>query len=133
MVTSPSHPNANSHYRTGSLGTAVSVKNERPRRDTTTSSDLSSDNEMESSALKGQQIRFSSRNRIIEPPEEHRMSNRDTMTGEDLNEEAENSGAESVGSGLSSDFDATTGSASLLEDVDITGSLGSSSPIALMQ
>ncbi|EYE97699.1 Sin1 family protein [Aspergillus ruber CBS 135680] len=131
MVTSPSHPHTSNHYRTGSLGTAVSVKNERPRRDTTTSSDLSSDNEMESTALKGQQIRFSSRNRVIEP-EDHRTSNRDTMTVDDLNEEAENSGGESVGSGLSSDFDATAGSASLLEDVDITGTLGSSSPIALM-
>lgn len=135
MVTSPSHPNTSSHYRTGSLGTAVSVKNERPRRDTTTSSDLSSDNEMESSALKGQQIRFSSRNRVIEPPVEergNRTSNGDNMTLEELNEEAENSGAESVESGLSSDFDATAGSASLLEDVGITGSLASSSPIALM-
>lgn len=54
------------------------------------------------------------------------------MAVEELNEEAEQFGAESVGSALSSDFDATAGSASLLEDVGMTASLDSSSPMALM-
>lgn len=131
MVTGPSHSQKNSHYRTGSLGTAV---NERPRRDTTTSSDLSSDNEIDPSAPKGRHIHFTSRNREIEPSRKARSSQAtsDTMTVEELNEEAEQSGAESVESALSSDFDATARSASLLEDVGITGSLDSSSPIALM-
>lgn len=135
-MTSPSHPHTSSHYRTGSLGTAVSEQ--RPRRDTTTSSDLSSDNEEDSSAPKGRQIHFNSRNRVIEPPRKGRTNgaghvNVDPMAVEELNEEAEQSGAESVGSALSSDFDATAGSASLLEDVvGITGSLDSSSPMALM-
>ena len=125
MVTGPSHARTNSHYRTGSLGTAVNEQ--RPRRDTTTSSDLSSDNDIDSSAPKGRHIHFSSRNR---GKERHSQGTTDTMTLEELNEE--NSGAESVGSALSSDFDATAGSASLLEDVGITGSLDSSSPMAMM-
>lgn len=134
MVTSPSHPTTSNHYRTGSLGTAA---NERPRRDTTTSSDLSSDNEADSSAPKGRQIQFSSRNRVIEPPRNEGSTgpsngNADTMTLAELNEEVENSAPESVDSALSSDFDATAGSASLLEDVDITGTLNSSSPMAMM-
>lgn len=110
--------------------------NERHRRDTTTSSDLSSDNEADSSAPKGRQIQFSSRNRVIEPRNEGSTGpsngNADTMTLAELNEEVENSAPESVDSALSSDFDATAGSASLLEDVDITGTLNSSSPMAMI-
>lgn len=55
---------------------------------------------------------------------------------EDLHEqdEDEDSGAESVGSALSSDFDATAGSGSLLlTGVGMTGPLDSSSPMALMK
>lgn len=54
---------------------------------------------------------------------------------EDLHEqdEVEDSGADSVGSALSSDFDATAGSGSLLlTGVGMTGPLDSSSPMALM-
>lgn len=124
MVTGPSHARTNSHYRTGSLGTAVNEQ--RPRRDTTTSSDLSSDNDIDSSAPKGRHIHFGTRNR----KERSSQATTDAMTLEELNEE--NSGAESVGSALSSDFGATAGSGSLLEDVGITGSLDSSSPMAMM-
>jgi hypothetical protein len=52
---------------------------------------------------------------------------------EDLHEQDEDSGAESVGSALSSEFDATAGSGSLLlTGVGMTGPLDSSSPMALM-
>ncbi|OJJ47119.1 hypothetical protein ASPZODRAFT_132065 [Penicilliopsis zonata CBS 506.65] len=137
MVTSPSHLSVGNHYRTGSLGTAVSVP-ERPRRDTTTSSDISSENETELS-LKERQIQFSEQNQVIQPlslkKKRERAASRDEVEGlalSDLNEQAEDSGAESVGSAMSSDFGATAGSASLLEAVGITG-LDSSSPLALMQ
>ncbi|KAI9042865.1 Sin1 family protein [Aspergillus affinis] len=131
MVTSPSQPTIGTHYRTGSLGTAVSV-GERPRRDTTTttSSDLSSENEMDPS-FKRRQIQFSGQDQVIEPlGKGRRLAGNRTI--EDLHEQAEDSGAESVGSALSSEFDATAGSASLLGGVGITGSLDSSSPVALM-
>ncbi|KAE8385285.1 hypothetical protein BDV23DRAFT_176368 [Aspergillus alliaceus] len=130
MVTSPSHPSMGIHYRTGSLGTAVSV-NERPRRDTTTtaSSDMSSDNEMGSLASR-KQIQFSDQDQVIELASYRRRGagNRDL---EGLDEHPEDSGAESVDSALSSDFDATAGSASLLVGVGITGSLDSSSPMMM--
>ncbi|KAE8352682.1 hypothetical protein BDV28DRAFT_157694 [Aspergillus coremiiformis] len=130
MITSPSHPTMGTHYRTGSLGTAVSV-NERPRRDTTTtaSSDMSSDNEMGSLASR-KQIQFSGQDQVIElaSNRRRRAGNRDL---EGLDEHPEDSGAESVDSALSSDFDATAGSASLLVGVGITGSLDSSSPMMM--
>ncbi|THC88451.1 hypothetical protein EYZ11_012105 [Aspergillus tanneri] len=114
------------------IRTAVTV-GERPRRDTTTtaSSDLSSDNEMDPSAFKRRQIQFSGQDQVIELSRKGQrcVGNRNI---EDLNEQGEDSGAESVDSVLSSEFDATAGSGSLLENVGITGSLDSSSPIALM-
>ncbi|PWY71652.1 hypothetical protein BO70DRAFT_365054 [Aspergillus heteromorphus CBS 117.55] len=135
MVTSPSHPTIGTHYRTGSLGTAVSSINERPRRDTTTtaSSDISSDNDLDASAFKRRQIQFSGQDQVIEPARK-RYGGPGTGDLEELNEQAEDSGAESVGSALSSEFDATAGSASLLGlgGVGITGSLNSSSPMAMM-
>lgn len=133
MVTSPSHPTMGTHYRTGSLGTAVSSINERPRRDTTTtaSSDISSDNDLDASAFKRRQISFSGHDQVIEPARK-RNGPPGLRDLEELHEQAEDSGAESVGSAMSSDFDATAGSASLLAGVGITGSLDSSSPVALM-
>lgn len=109
----------------------MAVSKQRPRRDTTTSSDMSSDNEMDSSGFNQRQIEFSGQDQVI-PHRGGRVGRKgvDDIT-EELNEEAEDSGAESVGSALSSEFDATAGSGSLL-DIDITGSLDSSSPVALM-
>ena len=130
MVTSPSHPTMGMHYRTGSLGTAVSV-NERPRRDTTTtaSSDMSSDNEMGSLASR-KQIQFSGQDQVIELASNRRRGATSRNLG-GLDEHPEDSGAESEDSALSSDFDATAGSASLLVGVGITGSLDSSSPMMM--
>lgn len=131
MITSPSHNNIASHYRTGSLGTEVSK--ERPRRDTTTSSDLSTDNEAASGSYKQAQVQFST----DQMAERHRRrrertgSRVDSVALADLNEQAEDSGAESVGSALSSDFDATAGSGSLLL-AGSAGSLDASSPMVLM-
>ncbi|KAI9373893.1 stress-activated map kinase interacting protein 1-domain-containing protein [Aspergillus egyptiacus] len=134
MVSSPSHPSANSHYRTGSLGTVPSV-NERPRRDTTTttaSSDMSSDHEIDSSGSRRRQIQFSGHDQVIGfSAGELGKVGSDGL--EQVDEHAEDSNAGSVESTLSSEFDATAGSASLLGDVGINGSLNSSSPMALMQ
>lgn len=106
----------------------MTVSKQRPRRDTTTSSDMSSDNDMDPAGFNQRQIQFSEQDQVIAPRRERRRGSKgvnDMIVEED-------SGAESVGSALSSEFGATAGSASLL-DVDITGSLDSSSPIALMQ
>ncbi|KAL2832985.1 hypothetical protein BDW59DRAFT_169242 [Aspergillus cavernicola] len=131
MVTSPSHPSMNSHYRTGSLGTAPSV-HERPRRDTTTtttSSDMSSDHEIDPVGFRRRQIQFSGHDQVIGPSE---LGKAGSDGLEQVDEHAEDSDAGSVESALSSEFDATAGSASLLGGVGITGSLNSSSPMALM-
>lgn len=110
--------------------------NERARRDTTTSSDMSSDNEMNPAVFKRREIRFSGQDQVVGSSKKKRgragSRDMDPSSVGELNEQAEDSGAESVGSAISSEFDATAGSGSLLEDVDITGGLDSSSPIALM-
>ncbi|KAL4968543.1 Sin1 family protein [Aspergillus stella-maris] len=132
MVTHPSQPSLNSHYRTGSLGTPP-VANGRPRRDTTTtttSSDMSSDHEIDSATAMGyrrRQIHFSGQDQVIGPADFGKSS--DGL--EQLDEQAEDSDAASVESALSSEFDATAGSASILGGMGMTG-LTSSSPIALM-
>ncbi|EAW14076.1 Sin1 family protein [Aspergillus clavatus NRRL 1] len=136
-VTSPSHPASGTHFRTGSLGSAVNANERRPRRDTTTSSDMSTDNETNdmNTSFKRRQIQFSAEDKIIEFQNPRRTVNNRNMGAMalgGLSEAAEDSGAESVGSALSSDFDATAGSGSLLEDVGLTGGLDSSSPVALM-
>ncbi|KAL4785196.1 stress-activated map kinase interacting protein 1-domain-containing protein [Aspergillus varians] len=131
MVTNPSHASMNNHYRTGSLGTTPSV-NERPRRNTTTtatSSDLSSDHEIDSSVFRRRQIHFSGQDQVIGPADLGKASS-DGL--EQLDEQVEDSDAGSVESTLSSEFDATAGSASLLGGVGINGGLDSSSPMALM-
>ncbi|KAJ5666711.1 hypothetical protein N7462_011120 [Penicillium macrosclerotiorum] len=137
MITSPSTQNVASHYRTGSLGTAVSDKNQRPRRDTTTSSDLSTDNEIDAHGYKQGHVQFSATDHAAERPRKRRertgSRGADSIALGDLNEQDEDSGAESVGSALSSEFDGTAGSGSLLlAGMGMTDPLDSSSPMALM-
>lgn len=139
MITSPSTQNVANHYRTGSLGTAVSGKEQqRPRRDTTTSSDyLSTDNEVDSQSYKPGQVQFSTADHVVDRPRRRRertgSRGADSFVLEDLREQDEDSGAGSVGSALSSEFDATAGSGSLLlAGVGINGTLNASSPMVLM-
>ncbi|EPS28271.1 hypothetical protein PDE_03217 [Penicillium oxalicum 114-2] len=137
MITSPSTQSVNGHYRTGSLGTTISHRERRPRRDTTTSSDLSTDNEVEAQGFKPPQVQFSNSDQLMDRPRRRRertgSRGADSIMLEDLHEQDEDSGAESVGSAMSSDFDATAGSGSLLlTGVGMTGPLDSSSPMALM-
>ncbi|KAJ5641157.1 hypothetical protein N7528_000782 [Penicillium herquei] len=137
MITAPSAQNLANHYRTGSLGTSMKGTERRTRRDTTTSSDLSTDNEVDVPAYKPGQVQFSTTNEIVERPRRRRertgSRGADSIVLEDLQEQDEDSAAESVGSALSSEFDATAGSGSLLlAGMGITGTLDSSSPVALM-
>lgn len=98
---------------------------------------MSTDNEVEALPYRPGQVQFSATNEIAERPRRRRertgSRGADSIALEDLQEQDEDSGAESVGSVLSSEFDATAGSGSLLlAGVGIDGSLDSSSPVALM-
>lgn len=147
MITSPSTQNLVNNYQTGSLGTAVTTNEQqpppppqrlqRPRRDTTTSSEISTDNEVDSQISRPGQVQFSAPDNAADRPRTRRprTSSRgaDSIALEDLQEQDEDSGAESVGSAISSEFDATAGSGSLLlAGVGMTGGLHSSSPMAFM-
>ncbi|KAJ5907740.1 hypothetical protein N7495_000422 [Penicillium taxi] len=139
MITSPSLQNVASEQRRGSLGTSMSGRVQRPRRDTTTSSDLSTDNEVESQVYSTGQVQFSVNDQITERSRRRRertgSRGADSIALEDLQEqdEDEDSGAESVSSALSSEFAATAGSGSLLlAQMGLPGTLDASSPMVLM-
>ncbi|KAJ5604479.1 hypothetical protein N7510_009633 [Penicillium lagena] len=137
MVTAPTHNQGAGHYRTGSLGNVSAIKGQRPRRDTTTSSDMSTDNEGDPQNYKPGSVQFSSNDQVVDRPRTRRQRTgsrgAESLALGELTEQAEDSGAESVGSALSSEFDdGTAGSGSmLLAGVGIAGSLDSS-PMALM-
>ncbi|KAJ5993867.1 hypothetical protein N7451_009591 [Penicillium sp. IBT 35674x] len=133
----PATQNNANHHRAGSLGTSVKSQGRRPRRDTATSSELSTDNEVDPQGYRPGQVQFSTTNEVMERPRRRRertgSRGAESLALEDLQEQDEDSGAESVGSALSSEFDATAGSGSLLlAGVGISGALDSSSPVALM-
>ncbi|EEH22938.2 hypothetical protein PABG_05149 [Paracoccidioides brasiliensis Pb03] len=133
FVTSPSLKSANNRYRRGSLGAVEAVK-ARARRDTTTSSDMSSDNEVDGTAVERRQIHFSTHEDAIEPKDDppSEKIDEDEMEagsiGDAVNEPDDGSVAESDGSVLSSEFGGSAGSGSLLDRV---GALDSSSPMVL--
>ncbi|KAJ5758583.1 hypothetical protein N7520_005739 [Penicillium odoratum] len=138
MITSPAAQNSANHYRAGSGSLGTSIKSgRRPRRDTATSSELSTDNEVDAQGYRPGQVQFSNTNEVLERPRRRRertgSRGAESLALEDLQEQDEDSGAESVGSALSSEFDATAGSGSLLlAGVGMSGGLDSSSPVALM-
>ncbi|KAI9827910.1 MAG: hypothetical protein M1819_006853 [Sarea resinae] len=119
LVTSPSRPSGDSRLRRGSLGAVEAVK-ERARRDTVTSSDLSSENELDPSLFKRKQLTGGKNARTVkasqilaqEIKEEEQPASR-----EDTDGEAGDSGIESAGTSLSSGFAETADSTSLLGDV----------------
>jgi hypothetical protein len=131
LVTSPSRRSTDSRFRRGSLGAVEAVK-ARARRDTTTSSEMSSENELDPSYFQRRQI--SSRN-----------APKGTISGEKLRDNGdanplrkngtnstthEDSDADSVGSALSSELGETMDSASLLDMVDVPGlDTSSTSPV----
>ncbi|KGO49015.1 DNA polymerase III, clamp loader complex, gamma/delta/delta subunit, C-terminal [Penicillium expansum] len=128
MITSASTQSIANQYR--------QVK-PRPRRDTTTSSDLSTDNETDLKGYKQGQVQFSASDQVVEYSRRRRertgSRGAESLALGELHEEDEDedSGAESVGSAISSDFDNTAGSGSLLL-AGVPGGLNLSSPMAMM-
>ena len=116
LVTSPSKRSGDGRLRRGSLGAVEAVK-QRARRDTTTSSDMSSENELDPSIFK---------RRHVNPAKAAKASNLLTQKHkEDEREQAghladtidEDSGEESDRTSLSSEFAETADSGSLLDGV----------------
>lgn len=124
MITSPSTQNVPNQYNS---------MPRRPRRDTTTSSDLSTDNETDTRGYKSQ-VQFSGSDIEVPRRRRERTGSRgaESLALGELNEEDEDdSGAESVVSAISSDFDNTAGSGSLLL-TGVAGGLNLSSPMVMM-
>ncbi|KAI9807784.1 MAG: hypothetical protein M1825_005089 [Sarcosagium campestre] len=121
LVTSPSRRSGESRLRRGSLGAVEAVK-QRARRDTTTSSDLSSENEMDPLFFKRQQVPAATTaakagRRFVE--QMAAVKRQDTKESTDLEDEDEDEdddglGDDSDGTTLSSEFARTADSASLL-------------------
>jgi target of rapamycin complex 2 subunit MAPKAP1 len=119
LITSPSRRSTDSRLRRGSLG-AVEAMKARARRDTTTSSEMSSDNEaLTPSAFARRRINsrsISSGNLLDEMVTEN--ADAEAATADAQND---NSDAESVESTLSSEFGEGLHSASLLDAVGVPG------------
>jgi target of rapamycin complex 2 subunit MAPKAP1 len=127
LITSPSRRSTDSRFRRGSLGAVEAVK-ARARRDTTTSSEMSSENEgLNPSVFARRRInsRTTSTSNFLDSKV---TENADAEIETAAEAQNENSDAESVESTLSSEFGETLHSGSLLDTVDV-GGLGNSSPI----
>ncbi|SLM39380.1 stress activated map kinase interacting protein [Lasallia pustulata] len=124
LITLSSRRSAEGRLRRGSLGAVEAVK-QRARRDTTTSSDLSSENELDPSVFRRRQInptRAAKASNLLS--EKHKEDERQMRELAETIEE--DSGEESDGTTLSSEFAETGDSGSLLGD--IRNPLASSSP-----
>lgn len=117
LVTSPSRPTGSTQLRRGSLGALEAVK-ERARRDTITSSEMSSENELDSSVFRRKQVnigRPSARKthmlseRILEDEDENEIGRGERMVANSVDPGAESD------SSLDSDFAGSADSASLME------------------
>lgn len=124
FVTSPSRRSTDSRFRRGSLGAVEAVK-ARARRDTATSSEMSSENELDPSVFQRRQVRSRAGTQTSNPltpkvdeeePELPQQDDRDDV----------DSDADSDASVLSSEFGETIEAGSLLESV---AGLQSSSPM----
>lgn len=121
LVTSPSKGPHQGRLRSGSLTNVEAVK-QRARRDTATSSDMSSENELDPSVFKRRQINASKAAKAsnlltskFEEDERQQMRNLTTTIDED-------SGEESGRTSLSSEFGETADSESLLGNI-VAGSM----------
>ncbi|KIW95857.1 uncharacterized protein Z519_02921 [Cladophialophora bantiana CBS 173.52] len=132
--TSPLKAPNDSRRRTGSLGAVEAVK-ARARRDTTTSSDMSSENEVDPAYFQRRQVYAGQRSKSAPIPNGGQV--RIEAEHGQLGDVQEDSDAESVGSAMSSELGDTMDSASLLntmEDTNLTstpptlGSLTGSGP-----
>ena len=116
LVTSPSRRSGDGRLRRGSLGAVEAVK-QRARRDTTTSSDMSSENELDPSIFKRRHVNPTKAaksstlltEKHIEDEREHASNLARTID--------EDSGEESGRTSLSSEFAETADSGSLLDSV----------------
>lgn len=116
FITSPSRRSGDGRLRRGSLGAVEAVK-QRARRDTTTSSDMSSENELDPSLFKRRQINptraAKASNLLAEKhKEDERLPLRNMADTID-----EDSGEDSGRSSLSSEFAEAADSGSLLDDL----------------
>ena len=116
LITSPSTRSTEGRLRSGSLGGVEAVK-QRARRDTATSSDMSSENELDPSLLKRKGVNpakaAKASNLLTQKHEEDERLNVRTQTTT-INED---SGEESDRTDLSSEFGETADSESLLDDI----------------
>ncbi|EXJ89582.1 hypothetical protein A1O3_02649 [Capronia epimyces CBS 606.96] len=122
VTTSPSKPSTDNRRRTGSLGAVEAVK-ARARRDTTTSSDLSSENEVDPAYFQRRRLPPGQASKSAPLPNEvsHGLGPEDSRDapGQD------DSDAESVGSAMSSELGDTIDSTSLLitmQETNLTSS-----------
>ncbi|KAL8727899.1 MAG: hypothetical protein Q9166_005776 [cf. Caloplaca sp. 2 TL-2023] len=124
LVTSPSRPSGNGRLRRGSLGAVEAIK-QRARRDTATSSEMSSENELDPSLFKRRQLnptRAAKAATLLS--EKHQEDERQNMRS--INED---SGQGSAASSLSSGFLNAADSGSLLDDLNpLAGSATSGRP-----
>ena len=125
LITSPSRRSGDGRLRRGSLGAVEAVK-QRARRDTATSSDMSSENELDPSVFKRRQINpkraAKASNLLIEKhKEDERLPSRNLADTID-----EDSAEDSGRSSLSSEFAEAADSGSLMDDLH--NPLASSSP-----
>ena len=125
FVTSPSRPPESNRLRSGSLGAAGAVK-ARARRDTTTSSEVSSEGDLDPSVFRRKQLNSgtaqrAAQNLTTQIKEDERES---VKGGTDL--DASPDEADSDDDSLASGFSETIDANSLLEDVDAVDS----SPLA---
>ena len=116
LVTSPSRRSTEGRLRSGSLGGVEAVK-QRARRDTTTSSDMSSENELDPTVLRRKGLNpakaAKSRNLLTQKHEEDErlhLQNPTTTIDEDSGEETDRTD-------LSSEFAETADSGSILNDI----------------
>ena len=115
LVTSPSRRSTDGRLRRGSLGAVEAVK-ARARRDTATSSDLSSENELDPSYFQRRQVSGRNNSRSIPLGETH-LENLDLKGGLPRGKNTtlhEDSDVDSVGSALSSELGETLDSNSIL-------------------
>ena len=116
LITSPSTRSTEGRLRSGSLGGVEAVK-QRARRDTATSSDMSSENELDPSLLKRKGVNpakaAKASNLLTQKHEEDERLNLRTQTTT-INED---SGEESDRTDISSEFGETADSESLLDDI----------------
>ncbi|KAI9861696.1 MAG: hypothetical protein M1824_002127 [Vezdaea acicularis] len=119
LVTSPSRPPGSNRLRRGSLGAVEAVK-ERARRDTTTSSEMSSENDLDPSVFKRKQIQpanpAKASRTLAEGLQGNDLERRETKDSTDLEGE-EDSGEDSDGTALSSEFEEAADSVSLMDSV----------------